>query len=464
MGPRLVKCFGCICLVCVLVSTRSHSELSSLLQAATMKPDGKRAAACSWSRKFATRLSLHGIPDLAQANTRPKCLFWTVIVVFSFSMMFKSVARIVLEFATEPTLSKVSTFSPTRLPPVTVCPSHWIDLNRLNWTGFDVAEIQTFLRYLHPTYSVPEGEVDEELLLKLQRYNGTYDQLFESISILDFARCSVSHIDSSVLSCRITGGVTGGTYCYTVHLTNNFSHYQFMYARMRISFSAEAWVPVKQSIAITAVPVVSLWVKPRTNAIIRQGDQVEIALEAMKIRRVHTSAKPCRKYTPLDVSKCVMEMWNDICRRLNLKQIWSPGSMGRFDVGELTKPRCAFNISFDRLVFNDAVLNDRCPLPCEQDTFKALASRMEPLDGEASSTDRNGSLFSNNSDAFVDLFYADPANSIMIEERFLYNLDVLVSNLGGQISLWTGASIVTLWQIAYYMVHSDQSDVSPIAK
>lgn len=61
-------------------------------------------------------------------------------------------------------------------------------------------------------------------------------------------------------------------------------------------------------------------------------------------------------------------------------------------------------------------------------------------------------IFENfNSSIYLRLLYNPSDGILTYEEVPTYNFDTFISNIGGQLGLWLGASVVSVFQIIYYM-------------
>lgn len=418
---------------------------------------GKWATTRDKARKCALPLSLHGIPDLAGARGPVGCMFWIVVLIFSMSMMCRSVAHIITDFWMQPTLSKVSTLSPEYFPPLTICPAQWIDHESAKRSGFSSEEIALLKQYLQTTYNIPESGTVHNLTDKLRSFNGSYDDIINVSAITkDFLRCSASLVDFEDFVCSVYEIIVDLSLCFVVNVTTAFGPNQLDYVKIHVGFKAKIWSSEEQQLAVTVQPLASLAYSPQAQVIVKSGDKLQVGLEFRRVKRVSTRVKPCRRYSMGEKTNCVFKMWNSMCRRMGLKQTYLPGFGVRFDETDLLGKPCAFNASHERQLMRRLAHEGRCHVPCVQDSFRVVVNSANLEVASLNRSDLGVVPGSNASQSWLELYYADHINSLDIEERLVYSGDVLVGSLGGQISLWTGASLVTLWQIAYCMAVGGQ--------
>lgn len=76
-------------------------------------------------------------------------------------------------------------------------------------------------------------------------------------------------------------------------------------------------------------------------------------------------------------------------------------------------------------------------------------------------------IFDNhNLSIYIRLLYNPSDGILTYEEVPTYNFDTFISNIGGQLGLWLGASVVSIFQIFYYacvaMFRREEKSVSKI--
>lgn len=399
---------------------------------------------------FADSTSLHGIPDAIRSETRWEKLFWILLLIGSFGYLGLEVRNIVLEYEFEPTSTQFELITPTGFPEMLYCPAAWLDPERVGHLGYDVSKVKLLLSYLMATTtSVAEvmmkfGGTAEENEAFFDNQTWTVDEIFGNLSY--------SPDDLLTLVKRTM------TPEKTVYTAEGFMSHRGMCLKIFVGGtkieSMEASM-VSFRVYVKSYPLNTTFhdsdvdfaffgqdgvsIMPAGEVPINRNRRTTIKLRSTFMQNANVRRKPCvpeEIYEKADIPTCAMNFTRSVCPALGLRPLYVPG-MAQFpnETSGYLQPKTGCLFLPDSRAKLEAH-SHLCPRPCEKWIFESTVFFHEGI----------------REDTEIEVSYMNPVSSLCVRESKSFSASSLVGAVGGTISLWSGASILTFAQLFVIVV------------
>lgn len=158
-----------------------------------------------------------------------------------------------------------------------------------------------------------------------------------------------------------------------------------------------------------------------------------VYLTVSKTIKLHSEANPCVETDASERDRCLIKAFKSGCNQEGAKQPYIPGE-GQALFSTQNRLMVQNQSQHCKYLFDKAAWLEACPAPCVTWTYETSVILAEPEEG--------GTLFY--------MRFNNPTRVIVYKEEYVITPDMFISNVGGQVSLWSGASMITLVHVMLY--------------
>lgn len=402
---------------------------------------------------FCNEVSLAGVKPWSLERHIPGKVIWTIVIILAFGATIRDCCVLFQSFTAEEKGTRVNdAWAPDRMPAVSICPQDWLNTTKLKEEGISQSVTKFALGYLNFRSTALVGgddskefenqtkllEIQQDLQKALNRYKSLAGLLVNmSLDADDFIpRATMSIINDIILTRHITPeGV-----CYRAKAKDSLSIAEMEMAVMTIQLNSDkktaSRILVGHELEYGVAPVTVRYVLPQAS--------YAISVSMSKIKRISTKATPCRSGVNPDGTQrylCAFTYSSQtLCKNMCQLYIGQPGNFSVADdvycnqyVG--TSVECGVKITKSSI--SKSSWTKICPMACEQITTDFTIEQVAQSE--------NGTI------AVKVMTVMD---AVAIEEYLVFPVDKFMSQMGGAMSLYFGASIVTTFHILYYLLAS----------
>lgn len=403
-------------------------------------------------RKFVEHTTIHGVKDILHAKTFFWKLVWLILFLISACCMFFFIFETSLDSRGEPTMTKMSWLKQDfyETPPISFCPTIWINETKARSLGLTAKELN---------YLQPEQSLQAAINLNAVEFEVYSEQIFramfltETVSISTLYR-SLALNPKAVISCKVCTNVSKlyqmYQICYKIDygplpsqsLNSNgttYVTYKNVY-RSLVEFSGRL---------IIGEGVFSQAIVNGINS--RPGHMNIIQVSSKQIIQLSKRNEPCSEtesadnIASLDIARmnCYSQKVTEaiFCRYCfgfeKTKNVRSENYTEWYKNGTITTTCEKCSLENEDEFENKCLIPDFVP-PCKRWVFEYTFNTEAMSKAGESRTD------------FV-ITFAPIYGVEVLEEVLKYTWDSFLSNIGGQLGLWLGASFLSCFQAIYYM-------------
>lgn len=387
--------------------------------------------------------TIHGVPDLVLSRVWASRLIWAGLLCGGLVMFIVQSHKVMDEFMQHPIATRVANFVPSRVPSVTYCPSGWTTHERLKEAGvgrslamvllavfpLDPYDVRHRLRTINltETYTSFRKLVDET-----KPGNDSWEKrdlgvLFGSPpeDMFEPDEDYVTSISTDTLAA-----------CYDANFTNAQTAVEMSLSRFLLK-TKFATFPFGLDRGYDSLYIGT---GTFTSDEVRLAPKVDymVYISMSKSRRLEDAE--CRDWSSTERVACIEQCANQILDPLIMCQQERFEELKKLLPGALHLMNCDmyayFTIELDLEVYGYCF--KKCPTFCETMTYQfSLASKTV------------SSMSPNATSRLLEFSLVNVFDSLFISEYPSYTMWTLVSNLGGTLSLWFGASFISIFQLIF---------------
>lgn len=407
----------------------------------------------SAAREFADSTTLHGIPDAVYSRNAVERVAWILLIVGCLGYLAMEVRNILLEYQTEPTSTQFGLITPTSFPEILYCPAAWVDPKKIAALGWKSSRVWFLISHLLAVrYSIldrtqraapiasSEDAYFEELGWSMdnvfRNISYTAEEMLKSIEWTTSAFQPLGYNATLFMTHRgmCLKIVTGGRGFYDLEAAT--TSLRFEVRSFPRSYTDRSWDLIyfgKRGLSVV----------PAGDVPVNREQKTTILLQTTLMENANLRRRPCLAEqevagdsTKLDMFTCALSLAVDYCTAADKRAFYIPQQ------GQMPAEISGFGHISESCLLAENIqeriqkLKDECLAPCVKWIYE---SSLFPHKGTYSS-------------ASVEVSYMNPLSSLWVVETKSFSLASLVGSVGGTISLWSGASILTAAQIILFVV------------
>lgn len=402
---------------------------------------------------------MHGFADLGASRSWKPRLFWLAVLGLSIGLAVTTVVDTLSNYAEQPTVSLISMKTPRRFPSVMFCPTYWIDEAKYRRSGHTEDQMRVVLKELGmldiPATNLTTTELMEDFF-KITAAYAEIDQWVKAVARFPVVSC-FAPVYQFLCNMTVSYYNTATQMCFRVDFVAEIDPWLAYAMQINIGFPVQGANTVNRAPQIGGVGYVrigkmDMLQEMLSDVIYLKPFQTQtIGIDVKTLIRVNKRQSPCMNDEDAYL-KCVAQSVLDICLRRKLKPPYAPTLGMVFSQVFSSNASGCYDSENSHSVMADVrrIVPTHCPMPCETTTVTSTVVGISDVDV---STGRNQSS--------IVLFFRNPTTSEVVTEKFVYSWYTILSAVGGQLSLWTGASVLSIFQLAYLLL-SPRDEVPPV--
>ena len=412
--------------------------------------------------------TIHGVYHVFKAPSLPRKILWGIVfTVATISLLVTIVNRLIffLSFSTATTIFLETDLREIAFPSVTIC-----NLNPVRYSYAEQNNLTGLVNFLYNSLGANNSQCSSIVAdIGNATSKPVRDILFEGRSLLDdfVIDCTFLGSDQSLFSCKqnLSLTLTRIGYCYSfnsdvaakiVTVSNSGARYGL---RVILDIQQEEYLPVLAAAGVR-VTIQPRGVPPEPDergVLVPPGEEALIQIRAQEIEDGSTLRK-CR--SP-DTELSFFSGYNYSLATCRLEQTYQQIADDCQCLGAVDDKQAVTTLLPDCLVSQACCLHNasfftdesQCSESCDYKEFITRTSYSEfPSNASATlgaeklnvSVDR----IKNNVVA-LNIFYGDPHTRKIVTDN-AFSFSALLSNIGGQLGLFLGASIISMIELGWF--------------
>lgn len=399
-------------------------------------------------------LLLHGVGDFCRAKVFAAKVIWALVLVGSWSFAIRGSYEVIMSYQQTPTSISMTTIWPDSMPEVTFCPVFFADRGKMEQVGIH-QEMYEFLNCFLPisqlaTNSCTDTEKNEKSLDRMQgilsKHNISFATLMGFISrpasdVMEIASPNWTHGIEQIVNAK---GV-----CYVAKINETLDMFSLMsltiYLKLYPLEPAYEWPAVQAPFQGDKLYIgehgLGLYPMPEI-PILRNHFHYSVKIVGKKVVRLPgLSGGFCSESTTLARQfSCIYSCMNDEFEAKNSCSLFNPEE--HQPIHHICSPfarKREETMANYKIFFAECF--QKCKTPCTTWHYQYAAVTA-------------GILANKSEPSYISIGFENPFSTFKHVEENSYSFDRFVSDIGGQLSLWSGASLVSLFQLAYLIVNN----------
>lgn len=422
-------------------------------------------------KEFADDTTIHGIKDVATARNPFLTAIWAFLILGSTGAMIYEVYQTIFGFLDRPKATQIKQLFQDSypFPPMVFCPQSWINASRVRQLGMtkdDVAYALSFMPMLRVQHRMNLTEDVEQRHASLMAQNG-FRHLFDlylaiSVDSRDIIYCS---------TCKVWPAkkkMTEYGVCYQLILKDarryNLDDFIFM--------PYFQYDPYEDKDAASVPPYSSYNSGEKLYIGINENDFFDGDIERMKQNTSYVIKIAPSKQKRLSGATCLT---NEAFRLKNISQencycdceqrVYGPACWGFVHLGYFLGTDHVYDHDNNTVPLWSSLIHGSLDLnvwaDCqerERPRYDKCAARCMPRCEEwlyetTVLTVNGRRLMTHTEEAALTLVFSYQVKSgtVVVEEKATYTWHTFLSNIGGQMGLWLGISILSLCQLVFFI-------------
>ena len=397
--------------------------------------------------------TIHGLSDIAQSEYRRLKIFWIVTLSVCLTLFAYNAYQMIHQFRTDNIATKISIVRPPTFPTVTVCPRHWVDplkAEQYNITEDDYAFILSHLESVSSQQTEviarkrdeiaggnrTEQEASRKLRKILEDNSFTFEGFLRDIS-LPWKQVIPKTLTHFLHGNLVRNHLTTAGMCYLYNDTEPYN--EFNYEDLNIAWECvPKYFQLEPDLDRVFFGEDGASLAPHNRIEMKPGISMRIDLHASHFVRLDRKQN-CKKYSTEDRVKCVAMCTNEICDLVhNCSGFWPQANQASVCADMLPSTACTalttgMNTTGMRIV--DECIQTNCLFPCSSWEYSAAISPNH-------NKHKFGELVTH-----IWLKFANPRGITKVREYEEMTIFSLCSSLGGGLSLFCGASLLSIIQL-----------------
>lgn len=422
-------------------------------------------------QRFVDHTTIHGFRDMFYATPKIVKFIWFVIVVICISGAFYQISIMAVNYNSQPTTSHIYwEMKPRyRIPVVTFCPAKWVNFSAAKELGLTN---YTMMALKKAAFGIDGDDNDFSMVA-----NNLDQVLFKRKINLIQLYYAISNKWNRYLECRKCVRVT------EIYQQNNGICYQFHFpflSNKRLTVTSlvdlvfsykDPTVPLDPEFemfnSVLELPKIAIGEAAVSSvafdsARLKLNRAYQLKIHVKTIKKLNKLSDPCREAGSRFLNLTFKFASVDACA-LNCS-------------GYVSGPFYHFCLLCDNLrrKTRGTVTFKSSNHPCETNTWKTTGNDSEQCNNIRNYTFENCTLSPEcyppscdfylydyslmvlseyKSNTTVHIFFRPIEGIETVKEVYTYSWETFLSNIGGQLGLWLGASVVSFFQILYYCFH-----------
>lgn len=374
---------------------------------------------------------------------------WVVVLLLAIGVLCRGVYYSVKEYIDQPTITQISITRADGFPEVLLCDPYWMSEERMKQLGFtenfDVAMVGDLFRLQFTYYADWYDQAQlQEFLGKATGNFSTIDEFLEAI-VAEPSEKMFSY--SGKYAANQTNVLTVGGPCVLVQ--GNVSNSDFYGGKGSLAiFLDDKKKPFNATDVGNGMMYLRLGDYARKTfladddpILVSPGFMSHISVTAHKTVQLNSPDIPCTTGNAADHDKCLAKAMASICTEAGFKLPYLPGKGQAIDsvaswhwIANMSASQPSQPKECPAITEMESLLEE-CPVPCDTWAYDASVTLVNKGDETYSR---------------LTIKFRNPKSVIVYQEEYVISPDMFISNLGGQVSLWSGASMITIVHAVLY--------------